>query len=67
MKLGKRFYHIKRKWNAATIQFSFTKKDGTELKPHRKLNQLLYLSMFEKVSKKAVKKEMEKFHKRHNN
>lgn len=65
MKLGKRFSRLKRICNAATINMTFTKKDGTELKPHRKLNMLLVLSFYMKVNQKAVKKEFLKMNRRY--
>lgn len=64
MKLGKRFARLKRCYNAASINMKFEKNDGTEVKPHRKLNMLLVLSTYMRVNKNAVKKEFEKFRKR---
>lgn len=60
MKLGKRFTRLKRRYNAGSITMSFSKNDGTVLKPHRKLNMLLVLSFYGKVSKNAMKNEFDK-------
>ena len=61
MKLGKRFARLKRCYNAATISMTFTRKDGSIMKPHRKLNMLLVFSTIGPVNKKATLKEIEKF------
>lgn len=61
MKLGKRFSRLKRIYNAGTISMTFTRKDGTVMKPHRKLNMLLVLSTIGAVNKKSALKEIEKF------
>ncbi len=56
MKLGKRFSRYQRRWGAK-IRITFTREDGTEIKPHRKLNMMLALSLKGGISMKAVKKE----------
>lgn len=61
MILGKRFSRLKRRYNAGTISVTFTRKDGTVMKPHRKLNMLLVFSTIGQVNKKAALKEIEKF------
>ena len=61
MLLGKKYTRIKRKMNAATIEVSFTRRDGTTIKLPRKLNMLAVLSMREKVNQKAAERETEKF------
>jgi hypothetical protein len=64
MILGKRFSRIKRSVNAADINVSFTRKDGTEMpKFHRKLNMMLVLlfGRQSKVNKKALMRELEKY------
>ena len=60
MKLGKRFTRLKRRYNAGSITMSFTKHGGEVLKPHRKLNMLLVLSFYGKISNKAMKNEFDK-------
>lgn len=67
MKLGKRFARLKRCYNAATISMTFTKDDGTVVKPHRKLNMLLVLSIYMRVNKNAVKKEFQKMKRKYGN
>ena len=50
--------------NAADINVSFTRKDGTEMpKFHRKLNMMLVLLFGRqcKVNKKAIKREFKKY------
>ncbi|MBR5271835.1 MAG: hypothetical protein IKU25_00350 [Clostridia bacterium] len=45
---------------------TFTRKDdGSELKPHRKLNMLLVLSFLGNVSKKAIDNEFNKMNRRY--
>lgn len=61
MLLGKKYTRIKRKMNAATIEVSVTRRDGTTIKLPRKLNMLAVLSMREKVNQKAAERETEKF------
>ncbi len=64
MILGKRFSRIKRSVNAADINVSFTRKDGTEMpKFHRKLNMMMVLLFSRqcKVNKKAIKREFKKY------
>lgn len=56
MKLGKRFSRYQRRWNAK-IRVTFTRDDGTEIKPHRKLNMMLALSLKGGINMKAFKKE----------
>ena len=65
MKLGKRFYLLKKRYNAGEVRLTFSRNDGSELKPHRKLNMLLVLSFHEKVSREAVKKEFDKMNRRY--
>ena len=64
MILGKRFSRIKRSVNAADINVSFTRKDGSE-KPkfNRKLNMLMVLLFSRqcKVNKKAIMREFKKY------
>ena len=59
MKLGKRFSRYQRRWGAK-IRVTFTKDDGTVIKPHRKLNMMLALSFKGGINKKAFEKESEK-------
>ena len=59
MKLGKRFSRHQRSWNAKA-SFTLTMKDGTVIKPHRKLNMMLVLSFGGGINKKALKKEADK-------
>ena len=59
MKLGKRFSRYQRRWNAKA-SVTFTKDDGTVIKPHRKLNMMLVLSIRGGINKKAFEKESEK-------
>lgn len=66
MILGKKYTRIKRAFNAATIEIGFAKSNGDKIKLPRKLNMLAVISLREKVSKKAVKEECEKFNKRRN-
>lgn len=61
MLLGKKYTRIKRELNAATIEVSFTRRDGTTIKLPRKLNMLAVLSMREKVNQKAAERETNKF------
>ena len=58
MILGKRFSRYQRRWNAK-IAVTFTREDGTVIKPHRKLNMMLALSLSIKggIRMKAFKKE----------
>ena len=56
MKLGKRFSRYQKRWNAK-IAVTFTKDDGTVIKPHRKLNMMLALSFKGGINQKALKKE----------
>ena len=56
MKLGKRFSRYQRRWGAK-IRVTFTRDDGTVIKPHRKLNMMLALSFKGGINKKALKKE----------
>ena len=56
MKLGKRFSRYQRRWNAK-IAVTFTREDGTVIKPHRKLNMMLALSFKGDINQKAFKKE----------
>lgn len=66
MKLGKRFSLLKKRYNAGEINMTFTRKDdGSELKPHRKLNMLLVLSFLGNVSKKAIDNEFNKMNRRY--
>lgn len=68
MKLGKRFSLLKKRCNAGAINMTFTRKDdGSELKPHRKLNMLLVLSFLGNVSKKAIDNEFNKMNRRYEN
>lgn len=67
MILGKRFSRIKSSVNAADINVSFTRKDGTEMpKFHRKLNMMMVLLFSRqcKVNKKAIKRELDKYQSR---
>ena len=67
MKLGKRFSRMKHSVNAADINVSFTRKDGSEMpKLPRKLNMLLVLlfSKQGKVNKKATLRELNKYQSR---
>lgn len=64
MILGKRFSRIKRSVNAADINVSFTRKDGSEMpKFNRKLNMLMVLlfSRQSYVNKKAIMREFKKY------
>lgn len=65
MKLGKMFSRLKRRYNAGSINVTFTGKDGKVLRPHRKLNMLMVLSMYMRVNQNAVRIEFEKFRRRH--
>ena len=56
MILGKRFSRYQRRWNAK-IAVTFTRDDGTVIKPHRKLNMMLALSFKGGINQKAFKKE----------
>ena len=60
MKLGKRFSRYQRRWGAK-IRVTFTREDGTVIKPHRKLNMMLALSLKGGINKKAFKKEEDIF------
>ena len=66
MKLGKRFSRYQRRWNAK-IAVTFTREDGTVIKPHRKLNMMLALSLKGGINKKAFKKEEAKLLAKMNN
>ena len=66
MLLGKRYTRIKRKINAATINYVLTKPDGTEIKMPRKLNMLTVLAFHGYSKKKAAITEATKFKNRHN-
>lgn len=63
MILGKRYSRLKRDVNAGSISVKLIGEDGREIKPHRKLNMLLVLSIQGKVNHKAVSREMKKFFK----
>ena len=56
MKLGKRFSRYQRRWGAK-IRVTFTRDDGTVIKPHRKLNMMLALSFKGGINQKALKNE----------
>ena len=66
MLLGKRYTRIKRKLNAASIKFTLTKPDGTEIKMPRKLNMLTVLAFHGHANRKAAIREATKFKNRHN-
>ena len=66
MKLGKRFSRYQRRWNAK-IAVTFTREDGTVIKPHRKLNMMLALSFKGGINQKAFKKEEAKLLAKMNN
>lgn len=59
MKLGKRFSRYQKKINGKA-SVTFTREDGTVIKPHRKLNMMLVLSIRGGINKKAFEKESEK-------
>ena len=60
MKLGKRFSRYQKKINGKA-SVTFTREDGTVIKPHRKLNMMLALSIRGGgINKKAFEKESEK-------
>ena len=63
MLLGKKYTRIKRAFNAATFEVSFTRQDDSQIKLHRKLNMLAVLSMYGKVNQKAVERECVKLKK----
>ena len=68
MILGKKFSRLKRSLNAGSIDVTFTRReDGTVLKPHRKLNMLLVLSLSGKANRKATRIEVEKLFRRYGN
>lgn len=56
MKLGKRFSRYQRRWKGK-ISVTFTRDDGTVIKPHRKLNMMLALSFKGGINKKALARE----------
>lgn len=66
MLLGKKYTRIKRKINAATINYVLTKSDGTEIKFPRKLKMLIVLALYGCVNSKAVTTESIKFKNAHN-
>lgn len=59
MKLGKRFSRYQKKINAKA-SVTFTREDGTVIKPHRKLNMMLVLSIRGGINKKAFENEQAK-------
>lgn len=61
MLLGKKYTRIKRKINAATINYVLTKPDGTEIKFPRKLKMLTVLAFYGCANGKAAKREALKF------
>lgn len=62
MKLGKIYSRLKREANAAEINITFSRSDGTILPaPHRKLKMLLLLKLTGKVNKAAYKREVHKY------
>lgn len=65
MKLGKLFCRLKRRINTNAM-IIFTRDDGTQIRPHRKLNMMLVLSIRGGINKKALEKEIEKMHKKVN-
>ena len=66
MKLGKRFSRYQRRWNAKA-SVTFTKDDGTVIRPHRKLNMMLVLSIQGGINNKAFAKEEAKLLEKMNN
>ena len=56
LKGGKRFSRYQRRWYVKIV-VTFTREDGTEIKPHRKLNMMLALSFKGGINQKAFKKE----------
>lgn len=62
MKLGKIYSRLKREANAAEINITFSRSDGTILPaPHRKLKMLMLLNLVGKVNKAAYKRELNKY------
>ena len=55
MKLGKRFSRYQKKINGKA-SVTFTREDGTVIKPHRKLNMMLVLSIRGGINKMAFEK-----------
>lgn len=66
MILGKKYTRIKRKINAATINYVLTKPDGTKIKFPRKLKMLTVLAFYGCSNKKAATREALKFKNTHN-
>lgn len=66
MLLGKKYTRIKRKINAATINYVLTKPDGTDIKFPRKLKMLTVLAFYGCANGKASIKEALKFKNAHN-
>ena len=56
LKGGKRFSRYQRRWYVKIV-VTFTKDDGTVIKPHRKLNMMLDLFFRGGINKKTLKKE----------
>ena len=63
MKLGKRYSLLKKRYNAASVVATFTRRsDNEEMKISRKLNIMVVLSIFGvKINKKAYKRELNKY------
>lgn len=62
MKLGKRYSLLKKRYNAASIVATFTRRsDNEEMKISRKLSIMVVLSLFGcKINKKAYIRELNK-------
>lgn len=59
MKLGKRYSRFKKSLRQKA-QAIYIMEDGTEFRPHRKLNMMLTLLPLGGINKKAFEKESEK-------
>ena len=61
MLLGKKYTRLKRRLNAGELYVTFVTQDDKCIRLPRKLNMLAVLSIHEKVSPAAVKREIDKF------
>lgn len=61
MLLGKKYTRLKRRLNAGELYVTFVTQDDKRIRLPRKLNMLSVLSIHEKVSPSAVKREIDKF------